>query len=140
MAWPEAIGGNLLHKNEENVAKLCLCGCKNELTGKQRMFASDACRQRYNDRGKTANHRELTAFDRFLTGNHRELTNKREFTITFAVVFVSDRPPGEWDLGLLDVSIKAEMERIIKSYLEYEHPDWQITVKLDSKPGFRPFE
>lgn len=27
--------------------KLCLCGCENELTGKQRKFSSDACRKRY---------------------------------------------------------------------------------------------
>jgi hypothetical protein len=110
------------------------------------MFASDACRQRYNDR-KTANHREspeidreLTAFDRELTSNRWQYTNKREFTITFTVVFASDHNPGEWDVGLLDTSIKAEMAHIIKNYLEYEHPDWQITVKLESKPGFRPFE
>lgn len=87
-----------------------------------------------------ANHRELTAFDRKLTANHRDLTNRREFAITFAVVFVSNRPSGEWDLGLLDVSTKAEMEHIIQNYLEYEHPGWQITVKLTSNPQFRPFE
>lgn len=104
------------------------------------MFHSDACRQRYHDRGMTANDRELTALDRFLTGNHREFSNKRDFTITFSVVFISNRPPGEWDMGLLDISIKAEMERIIQSYLEYVHQGWQITVKLDSKPQFRPFD
>jgi hypothetical protein len=124
----------------------CLCGCKRELTGKQRMFASDACRQRYDDR-KTANDREspeidreLTAFDRELTANRWERTNKREFTITFTVVFVSGHKPGEWDLGLLDVSTKAEMAHIIKNYLEYVHQGWQITVKLESKPNFRPFD
>jgi hypothetical protein len=131
----------------------CLCGCKRELTGRQRMFASDACRQKY-DYHKTANHRdltafdrespgndrELTAFDRKLTANHREFTNRREFTVTFSVVFVSGRNPGEWDMGLLDVSTKAEIERIIKSYLEYEHQGWQVTVKLTSNPQFRPFE
>jgi hypothetical protein len=121
------------------VAKLCWCGCEEALTGKQRMFASDACRQRYDDH-KTANHRELTAFDRKLTANHREFTNRREFAITFTVVFVSGHKPGEWDLGLLDVSTKAEMAHIIQNYLEYVHQGWQITVKVESKPQFKPFE
>jgi hypothetical protein len=75
-----------------------------------------------------------------LTANRSLFTNKREFTITFTVVFVSGHNPGEWDLGLLDVSIKAEMARIIQNYLEYAYQGWQITVKLESKPQFRPFE
>ena len=124
----------------------CICGCKLELTGKQRMFASDACRQTYRDR-KTANHRESPGIDREsqqidreLTANHREFINKREFKIIFTVVFASGHHPGEWDLGLLDVSTKAEMEHIIQNYLEYVHQGWQITVKLEGKPQFKPFE
>jgi hypothetical protein len=133
--------------------KLCLCGCGKPLRGKQGKFSSDACRMRYNRRCSQREQdeheseqncsgivRESFAFDRETFGNRSLYTNRREFTVTFSIVFVSGRNPGEWDMGLLDVSIKAEMERIIKSYLEYEHQGWQVTVKLTSNPQFRPFE
>jgi hypothetical protein len=96
--------------------------------------------ERENEQNRSGIVRESFAFERESFGNRSPYTNKREFTITFSVVFISNRPPGEWDMGLLDTSIKAEMARIIQSYLEYEHPNWQITVKLDSKPQFRPFD
>ena len=74
------------------------------------------------------------------SGNRPAFTNKREFKLTFTIAFVSGHNPGEWDLGLLDVATKAEMARIIQDYLEYVHQGWQITVKLESKPQFKPFD
>jgi hypothetical protein len=129
------------------VDKLCLReGCKKILTGKQRLFCSDACRMRYG-RGREKSEQKseqecsvLFANRSVLTANRSLFTNKREFTITFTVVFVSGHNPGEWDLGLLDVSTKSEIARIIQNYLEYAHQGWQITVKLESKPQFKPFE
>jgi hypothetical protein len=126
--------------------KLCLCGCGKPLRGKQNKFASDACRMRYNrgcsqrEQNRSEIVRESFAFDRESFGNRSLYTNKREFAITFTVVFASDHKPGEWDIGLIDTSIKAEIAQIIKNYLEYVHQDWKITVKLESRPQFRTFE
>jgi hypothetical protein len=128
--------------------KLCLCGCGRSLRGKQGKFASDACRMRYNRRcsqPEQAEHKSeqnrsgMFAFDRESFGNRSLYENRREFTITFSVVFVSGHNPGEWDMGLLDVSTKAEMARIMKDYLEYAHHGWRVTVKLESKAQFKPF-
>lgn len=117
------------------------------------MFASDACRQRYHKPGIdreslriTANHRESPEIDRELTANHRELSanrpgliNQRDFTVIFTITFAGNSNPGEWDLGLLDVSIKAEIARIIQNYLEYQYSGWKIRVKIVSKPQFTAF-
>jgi hypothetical protein len=103
------------------------------------MFNSEACRKKYSRRA-SGFVRESSAFVRQSSGNRPAFTNKREFRVTFTVVFVSGHNPGEWDLGLLDVSTKAEMARIIQDYLEYVHQGWQITVKVESKPQFKPFE
>lgn len=119
--------------------KFCHCGCGELLTGKQRLFYSEACRKKH-ARKASGFVRESSAFVRESSANRPAFTNKREFTITFTVVFVSGHNPGEWDLGLLDVSTKSEIARIIQNYLEYAHQGWQITVKLESKPQFKPFE
>jgi hypothetical protein len=122
--------------------KFCLCGCGCELLGKQRRYASEACRKRY-ERNKTsglsANLSGFVRVDRESSGNRPGFTNKRAFAVTFTIVFVGNSKPGEWDLGLMDVSVRAEMAQIIQNYLEYMHPGWKIRVKIESKPQFTAF-
>jgi len=124
------------------IKKFCLCGCGEVLTGKQRRYAGEACRKRYERNGMSGFVLESSGLSGNLSGlsaNRPGLINQRDFTVIFTITFAGNSNPGEWDLGLLDVSIKAEIARIIQNYLEYQYAGWKIRVKIVSKPQFTAF-
>lgn len=110
------------------MTKFC-ASCSKTLTGKQRLFCSDACRTRYNRH----NDRKSTAFDRELTANQPEInrfTNKRSFDVTLTIWFESDLPPGEWDNGLITANARSKIAQIVQEMLFYDCPGWKIRVKV----------
>lgn len=111
-------------------------GCENKLTGKQRQFCSDACRTRHN---RHKGEDEITAFILKTTGNRgannritTEYDNKRLFEVKLKVKFLGTTPPGEWDMSLLGEYIRRRIAQIVLEVLKFEHPDWQIEVKVES--------
>lgn len=67
------------------------------------------------------------------TGNSADFLNKRTFEVRLTVKFASDEPPGDWDKGLLDNYIKRTIGLVVHKVLVYEHPDWQIEVKVEGR-------
>lgn len=111
--------------------------CGKQLTGKQRLFCSDACRKKH-DRAKPGQEpgQDLSAFIRELEANVRKpsgFTNNRTFDVRLTVRFSSGEPAGEWDRGLIDEYLRAKIARIVKIVLENERKDWQIRVEVVSK-------
>lgn len=112
--------------------------CGNQLSGKQRLFCSEACRKRYDRAGQAGqkNGQTVSAIVRELGGNVRKLSgfsNNRMFEVRVTVRFSSNQPPGEWDYGLINEYLRARIAKIVHMVIREEHADWQIRVEVVSK-------
>lgn len=112
--------------------------CQKPLTGKQRLFCSEACRKQYRRRQKSGRKADtaLSLFVREWAASDREqaaFTNKRTFAVRVLVHFASDQPVGEWDHGLINDYLAGRIAQLIIAYLELEHPEWEIRVEVQSR-------
>lgn len=110
-------------------SKFCLCGCGQILTGKQRKFASNACRMRYNRKTKANASRSL------LFANRSQI-EPRQVKIELSVIIVFGVNYGEtFDKMLLNGPTRAKLRQFIAAFLADRYQDCQILAIQVEKKG-----
>lgn len=111
-------------------SRFCLCGCGQVLIGKQRKFASNACRMRYNRKTKANASRSL------LFAN-RSLFEPKQIKIELSVIIVFGvEKKGIWDKMLLNKPTRAKMRQFIAAFLADRYQDCQVlAVQVEKKRG-----
>lgn len=133
--------------------KCTRAGCENELSGKQRMFCSDACRKRYHRhvRELSANGNEMSAngreslpdvrecplfpeqLVRELSANgflHREEVKGNQFTFKLVVRMVNEKT-GSRDFCFM-ADLQYRIEKLIWLYLKEQFKDHQFQVETEN--------
>jgi hypothetical protein len=110
--------------------RFCLCECGEVLTGKQKMFHSDACRMRFNREHKKSEQNRSGMFA------NRSVLTEREVTIELSVLVVlSVIGAKDLDEMWLNKPIQAKMGRFLAVWLADQYPEAKIlAVKVEKKP------
>lgn len=108
--------------------KFCLReGCGEVLTGKQRMFCSEACRSRYN-------RQQAKAYaGRTVLNANRTVLTERQVEIRLSILVVVEVKWGsDFDQSLINKPIRAKMSQFLAAWLAGQHSDCGIlAVKVE---------
>lgn len=130
-----------------------MCGCGEELTGKQRFWASDACRSWYRrNRDLTGNDRELIGFQSGSSGffpNRKRAHQadirrgkidpgasgalKKVFDIHLVVDFSEKYDTRRPETELYTLVNHKMLRDYIQRLLEDYNPGWKVSVKITKK-------